>query len=87
MYQRVATKYHMNPDKSNFPISCEESMKFCSQHRHNSYRIALEDAENMDNIMVIRFGNMFKNVEKFMSKLCDFVNLSFKMDMLPALIQ
>jgi hypothetical protein len=77
----------MNPDKNNFPISCEESMKICSQHRHNSYRIALEDAENMDNIMVIRFGDMFKNVEKFMSKLCDFVNLSFKMDMLPALAQ
>lgn len=61
----------------------EYGLKLAAQHWRNSFEVALEDGEKIDNFSTFRFEDMLQNPESQIKELCDFLDLDFNKDMLP----
>lgn len=63
-------------------LELEERVELCAQHWANSYRAALEDGE--DRLIALRFEDFLEDPEEWTRSVCEFVDLEFQPEMLPA---
>jgi hypothetical protein len=69
---------------SDLNISLEERLQLAAQHWSNSYQCAIEDSHRIDHLLEVRFEDILQDVEKWLREICAFVELDFKLSMLPA---
>ncbi len=63
--------------------SFEEGVRLAAQHWRNTYRIALEDLAGQPFGLFVRFEDLITNLEPTLKRVLDFVDLDFRLDMLP----
>ena len=67
-----------------YKYSFKEKLEFACQHWSNYMRYALEDSEKVDDFMTINFETVLQRPEFSLKEICEFADLKFKEDMLPA---
>lgn len=66
-------------DKFNF----NERLAFAAEHWANSMKYALIDKKKIKHLLIIRFEDILKEPEKYLKKICNFLELEFNNEMLP----
>ncbi|BBO68397.1 hypothetical protein DSCA_23270 [Desulfosarcina alkanivorans] len=84
MCKRVAEIYYKSRHKHGFGITTERSIRLCCQHWRNSYELALAASEKVENIKLYQFEKIILDPEKYIRSMCDFAQLNFEIDILPA---
>lgn len=64
-------------------LSYDDQLRLAAQHWANSYRLALEDGENVDRFLVVRFEDFSRHPEVVVRDICTFLDLDFREGMLP----
>jgi hypothetical protein len=64
-------------------LTAEQELRLAAEHWRNSYRIALQDAETIPNVAVVRFEDFVADPEAVVRGLSDFVGLDFEPAMVP----
>lgn len=59
-------------------------LEVCCQHWVNSMQSALEDSKKVPHFLQVRFEDILDNPEAELKKICTFLDLDFRMDMVPA---
>ncbi len=81
MCLRAATRVHTF---QRLPLTLEERLELAAQHWANSFRCALQDAEEVQYFTIMRFEDVLQEPEQQIRELCAFVHLEFSPEMLPA---
>jgi len=69
---------------SQLSLPLEKRIDLAAQHWANSYRCALEDAPETEHFTTLRVEDLLREPEPCLRQLCDFAQLEFDPDMLPA---
>lgn len=64
-------------------MSLEERIELCAQHWDNAMRCALEDAPSLRRFKVMAFEHILTDPVSSVRELCDFLDLSYREDLLP----
>lgn len=81
---RTAKNYFLNPDKHGFDMSYEDALRLCAEHWNNTFATALSDCDGSDDSLIMRIEDFFANPAVFCRKICDFAELDYSDDMVPA---
>lgn len=66
-------------------MSLAERVELCAEHYANTMRATLEDADSLNlPLKIVRFEDLIAEPEKVLRDCCQFVDLDFRRDMLPA---
>lgn len=65
-------------------VSHEHRLRLAAEHWANSYRLALEDGEQVPNFTTVRFEDFLVDPEQIVRELCSFLQLEFDPEMVPA---
>lgn len=69
---------------SHLPLSAEDRLLLAAQHWGNSFRCALQDAQEVNRFMVLRFEDLLSNPESLLRSICSFVGIDYCPSMIPA---
>ena len=58
-------------------------MRLAAQHWANSMRCALEDGQEMEHFLVVRFEDVLRDPETWLRNICAFAGLTFVPQMIP----
>jgi hypothetical protein len=69
---------------SQLELTLEERLQLAAQHWANSFQCALDDADEVDHFMSLRFEDLLQGPEKSLRTICSFAQLEYHPFMLPA---
>lgn len=64
-------------------LSLAERVGYCAEHWHNTVTAALEDGDEVEHFTWFRFEDFLREPRRMVSRLCEFVGLSFREEMVP----
>lgn len=65
-------------------MELDERVEVCSQHWANTMQYALRDGREVENFRWFRFEDILRNPQSQIKELCQFLELDFRNDLLPA---
>jgi len=64
-------------------VPYEEQLRLAAEHWANSFRLAIEDGDQVERFHTVRFEDFTREPRRVLGEVCDFVELDFREDMLP----
>jgi hypothetical protein len=64
-------------------VPIADRLRIMAEHWHNSYRLALTDAERVPNVVFVRFEDFHADPAAVVRSLCELVGLGFDEQMVP----
>ncbi|HVN59926.1 MAG TPA: sulfotransferase [Gaiellaceae bacterium] len=82
-YTMAYRSVRKQPPSFRHELPYEERLRLVAQHWANSVRLALEDGEQVEHFLTVRFEDFTGEPRRVLQEICDFVELDFREDMLP----
>ena len=82
-YTMAYRSVRKQPPSFRHPVPYEEQLRLAAEHWANSFRLALEDGEQVERFLTVRFEDFTREPQGVLREICDFVELDFREDMLP----
>ncbi len=64
-------------------MSLDERLEICVQHWSNVMKAILEDRDKVSNFGWVRFEDVLREPRKYIAKICEYVELDFREEMIP----
>jgi len=65
-------------------MSFEERLDICASHWSNAISCAIEDGNEVDNFIHVKFEDIISCTEELMKKICEFTEIDFSNKMIPS---
>lgn len=65
-------------------MSYEDALRLCAEHWNNTFATALTDCVQSDDSLIMRIEDFFLDPASFCRTICDFAQLDYTEDMVPA---